>query len=353
FSFVGYAESFITFGVSRVDNDRETTLDPYIWLQAPSGETIAEADDHADSDDALVIHLPLEATGVYTLFLNSSDNQGVGPYRVAIGEGFIRYDVDQGGAAHDQPLIASIADYGVRDVWTIDVESGDLISISVEAWDESPLDPMVELVAPTGETLAFDDDSGAGGNAFLSSIPAPVTGTYRIHIAAYSHASLGSYRLWWRRDNLFPTPTAAPATATSPVSNSATVTPTGTPFTIDIPTGTPIIATTESSPTPILSSSGSLLFDLLEGEQLVQPIELDAGQQLNIFVEGHWGFDGVLEIVAPGGQVLQRVDDIGFGETFDINPRLVQDIATSGRYTIRVYGYENSGGTFTLHWLIR
>lgn len=343
YSFPGVAGTRITFGLSRIG---AATLDPYLELQAPGGSIIASADNYLDSLDVLIINFPLPETGQYTLFASSATGQGMGRYLLSIGTGFILRDVQRGVAAHNEPMLGQLEAYGTRDVWLIEAVAGDSLSISIEKWGtdkDSAFDPMVELVSPTGETLAFDDDSGANKNAILIGIRAPVTGTYHIHVAAYSHATIGNYRLWWQRDNLFPTPTPSPITPTPPITAIATQN--------SLSPSTPAELVSETPPLE-LSGSGSELDDIDPGETLVRQIALESGQELTLFVEGHSGFDGVLEIYTPDGYMLDRVDDIGFDQTFDIDPRLTLVAQENGIYTLKVYGYEHSAGEFTLHWRV-
>lgn len=344
YTFLGYAQDRITFGLSRLDAN--ATFDPIIRLQAPSGDIIAENDNHTDSPDALVINFQLPATGVYTLYAGSANGLGTGNYLIAVGEGFVLRDVEQGTAIHNEPIVTELAAYGVRDVWLAEVTAGDSISVSVEAWDDSDFDPMVEVVSPSGITLGFDDDSGANNNAILIGIPTPETGLYRIHVAAYNHTTIGTYRLWWQRDSAIPTP--LPKTP-EPTLDFALATPTLDPATT--PTATLIGAT--STPAPPLGISGSELIALNANQTANRQIDLQAGQTVLLYVEGHWGFDPILEIYTPDGYLLHRVDDIGEGSSYDINPRLNLRIEEGGRYTLRVYGYEFAEGAFTLHWNVR
>jgi hypothetical protein len=339
YTFFAPAETIVTFGLNRFE---DSTIDPAISLQDPDGILLIQNDNYRDSSDALVVNYSLPLTGVYTLSASSTNSQGSGHYLIALGQGFVLRNVNQGNAPHNQPVISALENYGLRDIWNIEASLGDRISVSVENWDGSSFDPMLELVAPTGETLAFDDDGGANKNAIVTGIYAPVTGTYRIHIAAYDHGSYGAYRLWWQIDNLIPTP--IPSTVTDTPLPGTEPPPSLTPLPTEILT---------STPSPVLSEQGSELSAVGIDEGFSRQIELEADTTLTVFVEGHWGFDGVLEIYGPDGTLLELVDDVGFDATFDRNPRLNLDVTDSGLYTIRVYGFEGGEGVFTLHWLVQ
>lgn len=333
FAFLGYADEYITFGMNA---PAESGVDPSIELRAPDGTIIAQSDDYYGTRNALVIHFQLPTTGVYELIGRNDSPTGTGEYQVAVGADFVLRDVFRGEALHNQPIIATIETLGVRDVWYIELEAGESISVSVEDWGELLIDPMVELVGPTGETLGFDDDGGGDKNAFLTGISAPVAGQYRIHVAAYDHGTAGTYRLLWRVDSRLPTPTAVLPTPTVTNESPDAATP-------DIPA-----VQVGDLETP----RGSEYTTVVDGGYVERRVELVEGQQLDIYVEGYWGFDAVLDVYTPSGYLLDRVDDVGFQASYDINPRLTVVADEDGIYKLRIYGFENSGGDFSLNWSI-
>ena len=333
FAFLGFADSFVTFGMNApADSD----VNPYLELRAPDGSIIVQSDGYYGTTDALVVHYQLPETGVYELLASSQDFIGTGAYMVAIGQDFVLYDVERGIGAHNQPIIATIENLGVRDVWYIDLEAGEEVTISVEDWGSESVDPMVELVSPGGETLAFDDDSGNDKNALISAVRAPVSGRYIINVAAYDHGSKGTYRLIWRAETRTPTPTPA--------------VPTSDPALVASPaTGVGAVDT----PVPYIANNrGSELLFVADNDFVARRFQLTVNQQLNIYVEGHGGFDAILEIYTPDGFLLDRIDDVGTGQSYDINPRLTLFANDAGDYLIRVYGYDNGSGEFSLHWSI-
>lgn len=183
------------------------TLDPFLQLQAPNGEIVAQNDNMlAGVRDALVRDFRVPATGVYTVYVKSSDERGTGSYLISLSDSFTLRDVPRGEAAYGVPNDQRLETYGARDVWTIDLKAGDVISIAVQVVDpDSAFDVMTELVAPDGQVW-FDDDSGGGADAYLNAVEAPLDGTYRLHVAAQNNASIGEYRLWWQRVDDLPSP---------------------------------------------------------------------------------------------------------------------------------------------------
>lgn len=199
-TFFGTAEEVIS-AVVNLDPSNVGTLNPFLELQAPSGDIIEQGFDYSTSvPDALIRNITLPTTGVYTLYVKSEDDIGTGDYLISVSNGFTLRDVMRGDAPANQPVDQTLETYGARDIWTMELNAGDLISVSVEVRDpNSDFDVMTELVSPTGEVLGFDINSGAGNNAFLSEITIESDGTHRLHIAARNNATIGDYRIWWQR----------------------------------------------------------------------------------------------------------------------------------------------------------
>jgi hypothetical protein len=197
FTFLGTSLQTLSI-MANLDPTAPGSLDPLVQLQAPSGDIIAEDEDMLpEVQDALIRDITLPTTGIYTVYVKSADNAGTGHYLVSLSDGFTLRDVERGAALEMTSNDKSLETYGSRDVWTLDLTAGDKIYIAAQVVDPaSPFDVMVELLAPDG-TSWFDNDSGGGKDAFLSEVIAPVSGTYRLHIAARNNASIGAYRLWW------------------------------------------------------------------------------------------------------------------------------------------------------------
>lgn len=333
FAFLGYADEYITFGMNAPD---DSDIDPSIELRAPDGEIIAQSDDYYGTKNALVVHFQLPSTGVYELIGRNDAPTGTGEYEVAVGADFVLRDVDRGVAQHNRPIIATLETLGVRDVWLIELEAGESVTISVEDWGALPVDPMVEVVGPNGDTLGFDDDGGGDKNAFLTGVVAPVAGQYRIHVAAYDHGSAGTYRLLWRVDDRVPTPTAVVPTLTP--------TPEGDEATAPVRPLVQVATLTELR--------GSEYITVAEGGYVERRIALIESQQLNVYIEGYWGFDAIMDVYTPSGYLIERVDDVGYQASYDINPRITLVADEDGIYELQIYGFEQSGGDFSLHWSV-
>ena len=158
-------------------------------------------------------------------------------------------------------------------------------------------------------------------HAYLNEIEAPVTGTYRLHIAAQNNASIGEYRLWWQ--NLSDIPTPLPASPT-PVR-------TLTPF-----------------PSPI-PPAGSIPNFVSLSESYFYIIQANALQDVNIAVLGRDGFDPVLRVWDPLGKLVIEEDDTGGSQ----DPRVSFIAEPSGLYTIEIFGFDGTAGAFTMSYIVQ
>ena len=57
------------------------------------------------------------------------------------------------------------------------------------------LNPYLELISPSGNLIASDDDSGGSPNALMSNIILPESGQYKIRAQGYSFKTTGSYSI--------------------------------------------------------------------------------------------------------------------------------------------------------------
>jgi hypothetical protein len=329
YTFFGNAGDPITLVVNP-DPTNPGTLNPLIRVQAPSGEILAENDDMLPGiPDAAIRSEKLPATGVYIVYVKSADDLGTGSYWITLGDQpYTLRDVERGEAVQGAPNLENLSTYGSREVWTIDLQAGDVIEVSVEAVDPaSGLDVMTEVLSPDGESLAFDNNSGEGLNAYLGEVTAPIAGTYTIHVAALDNASVGDYRLSWQIVNTLPT-----ATVTLPASPTPATPPTLTPFPTPIPPNDTIEGVVEAN------------------SSFFYVIQADALQTINIVVLGHNSFDPILRVYDSTGTLVLEVDDMANGST---DPRARFTAEPSGLFLIEIVGFEGTGGTFTLSYLVQ
>lgn len=287
---------FLTIGVRPLGDWR-----PFIELYSPEGEQVATANVSSSNagGDALISMWPVSETGTYSLFVNG-ENRAAGEYVVSYGVGASRENVMRGETAPDVPYDGQIARRGLRDVWSLSLNKDDVISVAVSPLNTA-LDPVIELVAPDGTSLASDDNGGGFPNALLNAVTIPASGRYHLRVTAANGVTVGPYRLIWRYINVAPTETPQPVRV--------------------------LVMTVEDF--------------ARDGEYLFYPFQGRAGQRVRIQVNAQPGspFDPVAALIGPDGQVIAEGDD----SDGTLNPSFLAEIPADGTYNVRVNGYLSSG----------
>lgn len=288
----------LTIGVSPLE---DAALRPLIEVYGPSGELVAAANSRSSNagGDALIPAFAVPETGAYSVLVTAEGN-GTGSYVISYGLGSSREDVWRGQTLNDLPYAGEIQRRGLRDVWSLALNPGDLISAAVTPLD-NVLDPVLEFVAPDGNVIATDDNSGGYPSALIASARAPVSGLYRLRVTGANAASSGAYRLIWRYIELAPTVTPEP-------------------------------------PRILLMS---LKDDIAQSEYRFYPFQGRAGQhvQIRVIAQPGSGLDPVAALLGRDGRVIAEGDDNGD----DLNPRFTAQIPEDGTYSVRVNGYLSSG----------
>ncbi|MBZ0301837.1 MAG: hypothetical protein K8J31_18965 [Anaerolineae bacterium] len=300
--FQASADDFVSIHVRKLQPD--TRLRPIFEVFNPAGELIGGASARTSNagGEALLQLLPIPETGTYSIFVRGEGGE-TGDYLISYGSGTIYENVPRGPAVADTPYDSQIAGRGLRDVWNVLLNAGDVITIAANPLNTA-LDPVVELYGPDGTLIASDDNSGGFPNALINQVTAPVSGLYHLDISSSGGGTVGSYRLIWRYINVAPTPTFDP----------------------------PRI----------------LLFSVEEtvsqGDYAFYPFQGAAGQRVRILVTAQVasGFDPVAVLIDPEGHELARGDDEN-----GLNPQFTADLPADGTYQVRINGYL-SGGTFSL-----
>ncbi len=299
YTLAAQAGDVLTIGVSPA---AAGGIQPRLELYDPAGNllvSVTAAQSNAGGD-ALAAALPVSATGIYLAFVTAPGGE-TGDFIISYGRGNSREDALRGMAPPDQPLTGSLARRGLRDVWGLALNAGDVIAAAVQPGDTSLL-PTLELVGPSGALVA-QGVFGAGREVVIESALAPVSGLYRLHVAALGAASSGPYTLVWRIINLAPTATPEPAAA------------------------------------PLLTFD-----DQVEpGAYRFFPFQGRAGQLIRVRVRASpgSGLDPVAALIGPDGAVIAEGDDWGD----DLNPQFTVRLPRDGTYQVRVSGYL-SGGKF-------
>jgi hypothetical protein len=284
----------LTIGVTPLE-----ALRPLIEVYGPSGELVASANSRSSNagGDALIPAFTIPETGAYSVLVTAEGN-GTGSYMISYGLGNSREDVWRGQTVDDLPYAGEIARRGLREVWSLALNPGDVISAAVTPLD-NVLDPVLEFVGPDGSLIATDDNSGGYPNPLIASARAPVSGLYRLRVTGANAASSGPYQLIWRYIDLAPTTTPEP-------------------------------------PRILLMSMND---DIAQNEYRFYPFQGRAGQHVQIRVIAKNGLDPVAALLGRDGRVIAEGDDNGD----DLNPRFTARLPEDGTYSVRVNGYLSNG----------
>jgi hypothetical protein len=294
------AGQFLTIGASPLGLSQ---FEPYVEIYGPGGDLVASASsrDGLAGKDAFIPMMPVSLTGVYMMLVKGADEASTGDYYVSYGVGPSREDTLRGLTQPDTVHNGTIIRRGLRDVWSLYLNAGDIITATVSPSNDT-LDPFLELVAPDGTVVAMDDNGGGGRNPLINSISASVSGLYRLRVTPVEAATNGPYTLVWRYVSIGPTATPVPALI------------------------------------PILDYD-----DFATAETyLFYPFQGRAGQRVLIDVAAlrDSPLDPVAALLGPDGVVIVEQDD------WDghLNPSFFVDLLEDGTYTVRVNGYLSSGG---------
>jgi hypothetical protein len=242
------------------------------------------------------------------VFVAAADGDTTGAYLIGYGGGDYWRDELRGELPRDERMETRLASPGVRDVWTLELRTGDVITAAANPGPNSLLDPVLDL-APADDpdaVIATDANSGGGRSAYIRSATIPASGLYTLRVWAADAASSGDYVLIWRYVNVAPTATPPLALA-------------------------PVMTVRDSVP------DGEYRFFTFQGQ---------AGQHVRVRVEAEpgSGFDPVAALLGPDGDLLIEVDDVDE----DLNPSFTFQLPQDGSYNVRVNGYL-TGGPFTVY----
>jgi hypothetical protein len=297
------ANQVITLGVIP---GAGSPVQPRIEIIDPEGSMIAQAAASTSQADgaALITPLRLPIGGVYRVFVTTEGGQA-GDFIISYGIGSTYQNVWRGTIEADQAVQSRFERRGQREVWSLALSEGDIISAAVGTDAASTLDPILELVRAENPSIvvAIDDNSGGGRNSLLNNIRINQSGQYLLRVRVSQAATTGDYSLIWRYANRAPTATAPPAVF-------------------------PVLTVDDNVP---------------DSQYRFYPFQGRAGQRLEIRVIGLDGFDPVAALIAPDGVVIAEADD----SDGTLNPRISVTLPTDGSYNIRVNGYIN-GGAFEL-----
>ena len=254
-------------------------FDTELELVSPTGDVIAQNDDGGIGTDSQLAML-LPDSGRYEVWVTAYDDGDSGPYTVTVSDG--------GGVTElvmNTPVGGTLLGDGTGGRWVFNGMEGQ--RVRVEAGSDA-FDTELELVSPTGDVIAQNDDGGIGTDSMLAML-LPDSGRYEVWVTAYDDGDSGPY--------------------------TVTVSDTG-PFRLALNA----------------MELGELLPDGTGGRWVFDGTE---GQEISVLVLAL--FDTQLELVSPTGVVIAEDDDSGGGT----NPLVEMALPVSGRYEVRVTAYDD------------
>lgn len=191
-TFDGEAGDAVTITVRSVvpDDERDPLDDPVVALVGPDGRWLAYNDNHRSDDpdllptDARIRDLTLPQTGTYTIQASTYGGIYPGAVEVALqpGDPFAaRID----GQPGESLTISGRLPRSRPFVYTVEAAAGDTLTLTGRA-ARQPLDPLLILADPDGQTLALNDDHGsqdltlAPFDARIAGFAIPADGAYSI-----------------------------------------------------------------------------------------------------------------------------------------------------------------------------
>ena len=191
FAFDGAAGQYLLISLASSD------FDGALALMSQDDRQIAFNDDSRGQIDAAIGPLALPYTGRYRLEISAKPlmmAQGAidGDYVLTIAEASLE-TVD-----YDVALPFTLdADRPAR-YFALPVETGDSLTATLDSGGE--LDTLLQVVAPDGSELAFDDDSGPGLDAELSNLIFDRAATYVLAVSSFEEGASGQGSLNIRRN---------------------------------------------------------------------------------------------------------------------------------------------------------
>ncbi|HEY9647496.1 MAG TPA: trypsin-like peptidase domain-containing protein [Chroococcidiopsis sp.] len=210
------------------------------------------------------------------------------------------------------------ADDSYFDAYTFEGRAGQQIDITMSS---GQVDSYLILLAPNGENLLQDDDSGGGTNARITTT-LPTSGTYTVLANSYTAGEVGAYSLQVNA--------GSGGNVATPVSRPQT--PSGFLLREEGALG---------ANSQVLPDDNSRYEEYsFQGRQ---------GQQVTIRLESN-EFDPYLIVFGPDGQVLDQNDDSCTSATPGcLNSELVITLPANGTYRVFANAYDSSGrGRFLL-----
>lgn len=304
-----------------------SNLDSTLSLLGPDGNEVTSNDDASITTIDSLIEFTLPETGTYTIVATRYDGENgisFGEYTLTLnGSGTGTSTTD----TTDNPPTTADADIGYGETingaissssfeqqYTFNGNAGDIITIEMNADTDTELDPLIVLLGPNGEELAFNDDTNDSLNSAIVDFTLPETGAYTIVATRYNQIdglTEGDFTL---------TLSSGDAVVTQPpVVEGNTLT-----------YGSSVTGTISDSNYEVLYT-----FAGIEGDVVTIELTADDSQSL----------DTTVTLFDPNNNVLTSNDDVDFGGG-NFNSAIVDfTLPETGTYTIIATRYNGEEGT--------
>ncbi|MDX2161649.1 MAG: hypothetical protein SF162_10015 [bacterium] len=277
----------LTLALRPSDGSR---LRPRVEVYDLDGQAIALANlgSAGSGGGVLISPLFIDETGSYGVYI-TGENDSTGGYTLAYGVGAAATERARDLLNADQPGAGALDVPGLRDIWSLDLRTGDRINVDLRGANGITFD----LIAPDGLVLAARTTTVRDQTAFL-------TGRYQLHVTDSNGRAAGAYSIAWS-------------------------------YWLAAPTETPI-------PPQVVIISAEEVID--GGGAVEYAFSGRLGWRVRVRVEAREAFDPVAALFAPGGLLLAENDDSGG----TLNPYIEALLPADGTYRVRVSAYGSAGG---------
>lgn len=287
-------------------------FDTYLYLIGPTGERLTSDDDGGAWGTNSRIQHTTQSEGTYRVLATSYGGYSQGAYTIRISEGFgssnqatpLAMDEEITGTLEATPMDEFGYQPEVGDRYTIDLEAG---IQAVFAMGSDDIDSYLRLLGPEGYDVASDDDGGEGLNSRLVFM-VQQSGTYTLVASALSGGA-GTYTLL--------------ATTEEPAEVTVE----------ELTLGEGVSGRLETGDARSLNGGGYVD---------AYSFEAEAGDRVDIRVDGHEGNAHIQRILSPIGEefgYMSRSYDGGYAGLV---------LPYTGEYRVLIGTYDSSDAAYTV-----
>lgn len=293
----------VTITTEAVSGDLDTVL----FLYDPNGNEVATNDDIVRGNLNSQIVYTTTMGGTYTIEVTRYDDTSEGDYEIIVeivgGEGSGTPGTTP--VSTEEQVFSGTGTLNANtpsETWDIDLEAGSVVVIGASKTSGN-LDPTLTLIAPNGQTVAFNDDRGDGTlNAELV-YEVETSGSHTVVVERYDDSTSGDYEIVVSID----------------------------------PDATPDFSFVDVEGGVLAQGAGTILE---QDDEFTYEVALTQGQNIYASVEATSGdLDTILELYSPDGTLVAINDDRGDGT---LNSALAYTAETTGTYNFVISRYDGS-----------